>query len=121
VDGIERVFLAIGFQDLGAFAFVRNSLFLVRTVEKLGTTALPLAAYRHIAARGPFSLAEERELLTTHLINAIVCRNSGGTSSYAKLQAARELGIEVVMIERPPLPPGDVVETVEDALSWLKR
>jgi precorrin-6A/cobalt-precorrin-6A reductase len=121
VQGIERVFLAIGIQDLGAFAFVTDTLFLVRSVEKLGDKVLPLCAYEHIAARGPFSLAEERALLSGYLIEAIVCKNSGGSSSYAKLEAARELGINVVMIERPPHPSGEVVETVEDALNWLMR
>ncbi len=121
VKGIARVFLAIGLQDLGAFAAVKDTLFLVRTVEERGGTSLPLAAYTHIAARGPFSLAEERDLLAAHRINAIVCKNSGGTSSYAKLEASRDLGIEVVMIDRPASPPGEVVETVEDALNWLSR
>jgi len=117
--GLRRVFLAIGIQDLGVFAGIRDTWFLVRSVEALGDEVLPLAAYKHIAERGPFTLAEERALLAKHRIEAVVCKNSGGSASYAKLQAARELGIEVVMIERPAMPDGPMVETVEAALAWL--
>ena len=39
----------------------------------------------------------------------------------AKLAAARQLGIPVVVVRRPPLPPGvTVVETVDDGLAWLR-
>jgi precorrin-6A/cobalt-precorrin-6A reductase len=120
LNGAERVFLAIGIQELDAFATLDETLFLVRTVEDQADV-LPLRAYRHIAGRGPFTVADERELLARHLIDTIVCKNSGGDSSSAKLDAARALGLRVVMIERPPAPPGDTVATVADALAWLAR
>jgi precorrin-6A/cobalt-precorrin-6A reductase len=54
-------------------------------------------------------------------INWLVTRNSGGTASRAKLEAARTLGIKVAMIRRPPQPPGPKVETVAEAMAWVRR
>lgn len=54
---------------------------------------------------GPFSLENERELLTAHRIDALVSKDSGGQATSAKLEAARELGIPVFLLERPKTPP----------------
>ncbi len=46
-------------------------------------------------------------------------RNSGGELTAAKLAAARQRDIEVVMVERPPAPPGvDAVATVGHAVAF---
>jgi precorrin-6A/cobalt-precorrin-6A reductase len=115
----SRVFLAIGIQELDAFAAHEDILFLVRTVDEL-VEPLPFAAYRHIAARGPFALDAEKDLLAQYFIETVVCKNAGGDGSRAKLDAARALGIDVVMIERPPHPAGPTAATIDDALAWLK-
>ncbi|WP_133012774.1 precorrin-6A/cobalt-precorrin-6A reductase [Marinomonas flavescens] len=60
-----------------------------------------------IKAIGPFGLKEERHLLLDHQIDVIVSKNSGGDATYAKLVAARELGITVLLQERPELPAAD--------------
>ncbi|MGO3344701.1 MAG: precorrin-6A/cobalt-precorrin-6A reductase [Marinomonas sp.] len=60
-----------------------------------------------IKAIGPFSLEEERRLLISHRIDVVVSKNSGGSATYAKLQAARELGIPVLLHKRPILPTAD--------------
>ena len=70
--------------------------------------------------RGPFSLDEERSLLLQHHIGAIVSKNSGGDATYAKIIAARELEIPVVMVQRSPLPSGVQVASLTDALNWLR-
>ena len=57
-----------------------------------------------ILARGPFSLADELELMKRERIEALVTKNSGGRATYAKIEAARTLGIEVVIVRRPPAP-----------------
>jgi precorrin-6A/cobalt-precorrin-6A reductase len=72
-----------------------------------------------ILGRGPFSLAAERCHLERHAIDVLVCKASGGGATEAKLEAARELGIPVLMIRRPPPEPGPAVETVAAALDWL--
>jgi precorrin-6A/cobalt-precorrin-6A reductase len=58
-------------------------------------------------------------LLHTYAIEAIVSKNSGGEATYAKMIAARELGVPVVMVQRPPMPAGDQVADVEQASLWV--
>jgi precorrin-6A/cobalt-precorrin-6A reductase len=115
--GARRVFLTTGRQELAPFASVHDAWFLVRAIEPPATMPLPSASV--VLARGPFDEASELALLTWNEIDAVVSKNSGGTASVAKLHAARQLGLPVVMIERPPGPDGPTAPTVEDALAWL--
>ena len=66
-------------------------------------------------------MADEIALLRTHAIDVVVARNAGGNATYAKIAAARERGLPVIMIGRPALPAGNVSETVAGALAWLNR
>jgi precorrin-6A/cobalt-precorrin-6A reductase len=59
--------------------------------------------------------------LSEHRIDVLVSKNSGGAAVSAKLTAARLLGLPVVIINRPPQPDGTLVETVDEAMSWLVR
>jgi precorrin-6A/cobalt-precorrin-6A reductase len=72
-----------------------------------------------IAARGPFALEGERALLRHERVDVIVSKNSGTPATYAKLEAARELGLPVIMVARPQLPPAETCSSVEAALDWL--
>ena len=54
-------------------------------------------------------------------IDVLVTKASGGEATYAKLVAARRLGLPVLMVQRPPPPPGPVVDSVAAALAWLER
>jgi precorrin-6A/cobalt-precorrin-6A reductase len=75
---------------------------------------------RTLLARGPFTLDAERELLREHRIDVLVTKDSGGAMTEAKLRAAGELGIPVVIQSRPPVPAGVPVETtVAGAARWL--
>ena len=71
--------------------------------------------------RGPFTVDGERTLLRRHEIGVLVTKDSGGPMTAAKLTAARELGLPVVVVRRPPLPvsAGPVVSTVADAVAWV--
>ena len=116
----QRVFLTIGRQELAAFAALQDLWFLMRMIDPpLPETPMPPGLL--VLERGPFTLEDERRLLTTHAIEAIVSKNSGGDATYAKLIAARELGLPVVMIQRPPMPAGEQVADVEQALSWVEN
>jgi len=57
--------------------------------------------------------------MTTHGIEVIVAKNSGGAATYGKIAVARALGIEVIMLRRPPAPEAPAVETIEEAVAWL--
>ena len=82
---------------------------------------LPIPPGQLILQRGPFSLESERSLLQEHKIGAIVSKNSGGDATYPKIIAARELGITVVMVQRPPVPEGEIVTDLESVISWVKN
>ena len=72
-----------------------------------------------VRARGPFELSGERALLSEHAIDTLVSKNSGGSATAAKLQAARELRVGVVMVRRPPMPEVPLVDSVVEAERWI--
>jgi len=66
-------------------------------------------------------VADELALLREHAVDVVVTKDSGGHMTEAKLTAARELGIPVVLVRRPPLPGGvATVATVDEALAWVR-
>lgn len=124
----RSIFLALGRKEIAPFAAAPQHRYLVRSVDPVvPPLAVPHAIY--ITARGPFAQADEHDLLVHHGIEAIVAKNSGGEASYGKIAAARALGIEVVILRRPPaddgggMPSGASVATVAEAVaklvSWL--
>jgi precorrin-6A/cobalt-precorrin-6A reductase len=116
--GARRVLLALGRQELAPFAVLDQVRFLIRCVSAPDPLP-PFADAEILLDRGPFDLAAERALLATHRIDCIVCKNSGGGASAAKLQAARERDIPVVMRERPARPAAPTVADVAAALAWI--
>jgi precorrin-6A/cobalt-precorrin-6A reductase len=113
----RRVFLGIGRTQLAPFANHPQHFYLVRLVDP-PRAPLPLDA-QVIVARGPFELAGDRALLTDYHIDMAVARDAGGDSASAKIEAARELGLPVVMVRRPFIPARQKVETVAEVLRWL--
>jgi len=113
-----RVFLAIGRQGVEAFAARPEHHYLLRLVDP-PTAPLPLPRAEIVLARGPFTLADDLALLRKHRIELIIAKNAGGEGARAKLDAARALGLKVLMVERPTSPSRQVAANVEDALSWL--
>ncbi|MGE7206526.1 cobalt-precorrin-6A reductase [Sphingomonas sp. NPDC019816] len=112
-----RVFLALGRQTIGDFASAPQHFYLLRFVDAAAPPALP----RHhlVVDRGPFTLGGELALMSEHRIDVIVAKNAGGSGARAKLDAARELGLPVVMIDRPFIPPRPQVSSVAAVLGWL--
>ena len=111
----ERVFLTTGRTSLAAFAGL-DLEFLVRCVDP------PSGPLPHrvqvLLSRGPFTVDGERALLREHAVDVLVTKDSGGSLTSAKLAAARAEGVQVLVVRRPPLPPGvDAVTSVEAALA----
>ncbi|MEJ8476289.1 cobalt-precorrin-6A reductase [Roseibium algae] len=95
-----RVFLAIGRKEIAAF-FARQDLWaLVRMIEP-PATSLPDGWHLELA-RPSLSAAKELSLMREHRITHVVSKNSGGAQSYGKIEAARELGVPVIIVSRPP-------------------
>lgn len=114
----QRVFLTTGRTGLAAFAG-SPLWFLVRSVDP-PRPPVP-ARMRVLLDRGPFTLDGERALLREHRIDVLVTKDSGGSMTQAKLVAAREAGIPVVVQRRPPLPDGlTTVATVDEAVGWVR-
>jgi precorrin-6A/cobalt-precorrin-6A reductase len=113
-----RVFLSLGRQDLHAFTSAPQHRYLARTIEAPEQTALP-PNIRILQARGPFDRDSEAKLLSEQEVDVIVSKNSGGTATYAKIEAARELDLPVIMIARPDKPTGHVLGSPAEAVAWL--
>lgn len=114
----SRVFLTTGRSGVAAFAGSAAS-FLIRVVTPPDPGTLP-RDHHIVLSRGPYRYADERRLMEEHGIQVLVTKNSGGALTYAKLQAAQALGIDVVMIQRPDIPQGvAVVGSVEEAQAWV--
>lgn len=109
----RRVLLAIGRQEARAFAEVDDAWFLIRAIEAPDGPLPP--HHELLLARGPYALDGERRLLADHAIDLVVTKDSGGDATRAKLEAARERGIPVLMVRRPVVPEGPGITVVETA------
>ena len=115
----RRVLLTTGRQGLGEFAAVESAWFLIRCVDP---PAGPLPPQHELLLdRGPYELGAELELIDRHAIDLVVTKDSGGTHTGAKLDAARARGLPVVVVRRPPRPPVPTVPTVTEAQAWVGR
>jgi precorrin-6A/cobalt-precorrin-6A reductase len=112
------VFLAIGRQHIAPFGAKPQHAYTLRFVDP-PDGALPLPDADVIVSRGPFALESELEMMRSRGIEWVVARNSGGTPARAKIDAARELGLPVVMIKRPELPDRPRAESVAEVMQWL--
>jgi precorrin-6A/cobalt-precorrin-6A reductase len=111
----RRVLLTTGRQGLASFAGV-DAWFLVRCVDP---PDLPLPReHLVVLGRGPYTIDGERALIETYKIDVVVTKDSGGTLTQAKLDAARERGLPVIVVDRPPRPAVAAVASVDEALTW---
>ncbi|VIO71877.1 cobalt-precorrin-6A reductase [Bradyrhizobium ivorense] len=113
-----RIFLAIGRQHIAPFAARPQHAYTLRFVDP-PEGALPLPGAEIIVSRGPFTLDGELAMMRTRAIEWIVARNSGGGGARAKIDAARALGLPVIMITRPQLPDRPRAESVAEVMAWL--
>jgi precorrin-6A/cobalt-precorrin-6A reductase len=114
------VLLTLGRQDVAPFRRCAGLHFVLRSIEPPAPQDLP-ADCLLLTERGPFTLDGERTLIADHDIRAVVAKNAGGDATAAKLAAAREAAIPVVMIRRPALPAASAVADIAGALDWLSR
>ncbi|MHA1598630.1 MAG: cobalt-precorrin-6A reductase [Alphaproteobacteria bacterium] len=115
----RRVFLTTGIGGIEAFAGLDDIHFVVRLIET-PAEPLPLADHELVIARPPFTVDDEARLLVEHDIDTLVSKHSGGDATVAKIAAAIQAGTKLVLIARPLPEPGEAVETIDAALSWLE-
>jgi precorrin-6A/cobalt-precorrin-6A reductase len=116
----KRVFLTTGLRGLDAFSGLEELWFLVRLIDKPAEPP-PLKDHELILGSPPYTLEGERAILSEHRIDTLVSKHSGGDATAAKIFAASEAGVKVVLIRRPPTEPGPLAETVDDAFAWIEK
>ncbi|CAN5852197.1 cobalt-precorrin-6A reductase [soil metagenome] len=114
----RSVFVTVGRQELAVFAAAPQHRYVARLIETPDPAGLPPDLVL-VQQRGPFDLPAELGLLKDEKIDVIVSKNSGGDATYPKIEAARGLGLPVIMIARPNKPTGDIVASPEAAVAWL--
>lgn len=120
-NGVTRVLLTIGRQEVAAFSRCPAAAFVVRSIDPPDLGGFVGADPAVVLARGPFSLADELDLLRSQQIDLVVSKNAGGEATRAKIDACRVLGLPVVMVARPAGPASTTVETANEAVRWLVR
>ncbi|MFI7102064.1 cobalt-precorrin-6A reductase [Streptomyces sp. NPDC050161] len=116
----SRIFLTTGRMGLAHFAHLADLWFLVRSVDAPEAPHPP--RMRTLLDRGPFTLDGERALIADHRIDVLVTKDSGAAATAPKLAAAREAGIPVVLVTRPPAPDGvPTVAGPAEAARWVRR
>ena len=112
------IFLTTGNKELWLFQNFLNYHFLVRTVDDPELVSeWPQATF--LKDRGPYTLENEIKLLEKHKISMLVAKNSGGISTYAKIEAARHMKIPVLMVRRPEMITAKSCHTVNEAVDWV--
>ena len=118
VKPTDRVFLATGRRTLEAFADMKAAHVWARQIDP-PEGSFPFPNGEFLVGRPPFGVADEVEVFTRLEIDWLIVKNAGGEASRSKLDAAREIGLKVLMIERPPPLDAPCVETIEEVLAWV--
>jgi precorrin-6A/cobalt-precorrin-6A reductase len=115
----ERAFVTTGRPGLAAFAGLDGLFFLIRCADPPDG---PLPRLHEILiSNEPLGSEAERDLMRKHSIDVLVTRNTGGSLAAAKLIAAADLGLPVVMIRRPERPDLPRRATAVDAAEWVRE
>ena len=114
----SRCMLAIGSRELHLFQKWTRVFFLIRTMVYPEGGVLPFENYSLLVDKTINDMETEKNLMEEHGIEVLVCRNSGGAATAAKLLAARALKIPVIMVKRPPSIGGDVAYDMDDLMAW---
>lgn len=115
----STVLLATGRQTLQRFDNMSGRYLICRQIESTDGD-FPFASGEYLIGHPPFSVEEEIKLFKERGVQWLVVKNAGGMPSQSKLLAARQLGIPVLLINRPPLLDCQRVETAKAAYDWVK-
>ncbi|MEC7256268.1 MAG: precorrin-6A/cobalt-precorrin-6A reductase, partial [Pseudomonadota bacterium] len=115
----QRVFATTGRATMERLVTKSPAQFLLRRrAAEPGAPTVPNVSY--VIGQGPFSVDDEIATLRAHRIDVLVAKNSGGTASCTKLDAARALGLPVILVDRPEQVRATTLTTVAQALEWVE-
>ena len=116
----KRILLAIGRQSLSLFYAQPQHSYILRLVDP---PERPFKFPDHSIniSRGPFTIKNDTALFEKHKIELVIAKNSGGSGSYSKIEVARNLGVSVIMVERPKMPSRTEIFQVTAALNWINQ
>ena len=115
-----NIFLSTGIRGLHFFKKCNSYNFFVRTVDvPKDDSILPKAKF--VQERGPFFLNNEVSLFRKYSIKILITKNSGGTPTYAKIEASRKLNIPIIMIRRPIFPSSEICFSLDEAIKWISN
>ncbi|NNK79193.1 MAG: cobalt-precorrin-6A reductase [Litoreibacter sp.] len=120
IEPDETVFLATGRQTLEDFDGLKENRLICRQIDP-PEHPFPFPNGEFLVGRPPFSVADEVTLFKRLGVDWLVVKNAGGAASRSKLDAAREMGLRVLMLNRPPQPDAPKVATVQEALDWVEE
>ena len=112
------IFSALGRQSIQALTAAPQHTYVIRVVDPVEAPT-GLASARIIASRGPFRTDDDIALFEEHGVDRVLAKNSGGSAAYAKIEAARRLGLKVHMVRRPKIKERPLVSSVDEALAWI--
>ena len=125
----EHIFLTTGSRNLATFAKapeMANKHVICRVLpepeivamaQELGFTPGDI-----IAMQGPFSLELNKELFKKYQAQVVVTKNSGNTGGTdTKFQAAIELDLPLVIIDRPKVNYSQKAESFQQVLDFVKK
>ena len=116
----HSVFLTIGNRGLSIFRKCNKNRFIVRTVDP-PEEASSWSEAIFLEGRGPFTLENELALFRQNAITILITKNSGGISTYAKIEAARKLCVPVIMVARPVSSLKEIYPTIDDTTEWITK
>ena len=114
-----RVFSATGWASLPEYAGFPGDVLLLRQTRQHDRHP-PFDFVEPVFGLPPFTKASETQLFEEMGVDLLICRNIGGIPSRPKLEAAKRLGLDVILVDRPTPPAGVLqVADVGAALDWV--
>lgn len=116
----DACLVTTGINNIAAFAPIITTKLFVRLIEA-PKKPLPIPDAEIVIGTPPYKKDDEIALFRLLGIDLIISKNAGGGGTVAKIQAARALGIEVIMVDRPSMPDCVTVTSVKDAFMHAQK